>query len=69
MTRALLAVTVWAACGGSPAAPDAAPDASTQCTAVFTGNFNETGTSDGCAMTGSAENGDVQLTLTVPLTR
>jgi hypothetical protein len=55
-----------AACGGSAAKPDAALDASTRCTAVFTGNFAETSTSDACAMAGSAENGDVQLTLTVP---
>jgi hypothetical protein len=55
-----------AACGGGSAAPDAAPDASTRCTAVFTGNFTETSVSDGCATAGIAENGDVQLTLSVP---
>lgn len=63
MKRLLL---LLAACGGSSGTPDAAPDASTRCTAVFVGNFNETSTSDGCAVAGTAENGDVQLTLTVP---
>ena len=57
-----------AGCGGNHAAVDAAPDASTRCTAVFSGNFAETSISDGCAMTGSAASGDVTLVLAVPST-
>ena len=62
---------VWialAGCGSTAAAIDAAPDASTRCTAVFSGNFAETSVSDGCATTGMAENGDVTLVLMVPST-
>ena len=53
-------------CSGGGAAPDAAPDASTICTAVFTGNFDETSVSDRCATLGIAETGEVELTLMVP---
>jgi hypothetical protein len=63
-----LAPILLAACGGTHAATDAAPDASTRCSAVFSGNFGETGVSDGCAMLGSADSGDVTLVLMVPST-
>ena len=62
---------VWlavAGCGGGSAAVDAPIDASTRCTATFTGNFAETSASDGCAMTGSGDGGDVTLLLKVPST-
>jgi hypothetical protein len=62
---------VWlalAGCGGGSATIDASLDASTRCAATFTGNFAETSASDGCASTGSAENGDVTLLLKVPST-
>ena len=63
-----LAWIVIAACGSSGAVGDAPPDASTRCSAVFSGNFAETSVSDGCATLGSGSSGDVTLGLMVPST-
>ena len=61
-----LAPLLLVACSGGAAAPDAAPDASTRCTATFTGNFSETSTTEGCATLGTGDTGEVELTLVIP---